>query len=183
MAAEPMKPEARLSDADRDQVVERLHQAVGEGRLSLTEFEDRVGGVLAARTHGELTPFTADLPGAVAPPVLELRARASSVVRAGRWVVPRRLVVEVQSSNVRLDLTDAVLTAPVVELSLDVRSSSVTVVLPRGASASVDEVELAASTVKARVPDSGGLRLVVRGRLQSSSLRVRYQRRFLRWRW
>lgn len=177
------QPEMRVSDGERNRVVEQLNRAVGEGRLTLAEFEDRVGGVLAARTHAELTPFTADLPATVAPPVLELRSRASSLKRAGRWVVPRKVVVATQASSVRLDLTEAVIDSPTVEVSLAVRSSSVTLVLPHGASASVDEVEMSSSSAKAKVPDSGGLHIVVRGKLQASSLKVRYQRRFLRWRW
>ncbi|SCG46118.1 DUF1707 SHOCT-like domain-containing protein [Micromonospora inositola] len=177
------RPEMRVSDAERERVVEQLNQAVGEGRLTLAEFEDRIGGVLAARTHGDLAPFTADLPATGAPQVLELRSRASSLKRAGRWVVPRRVVVKARSSSVRLDLTEAVIVSPTVEVLLDVRSSSVTVVLPHGASASVDEVEMSSSSARAGVPDSGGLHVVMRGHLQTSSLTVRHQRRFLRWRW
>jgi Domain of unknown function (DUF1707) len=178
------QPEMRLSDADRNRVVEQLNRAVGEGRLTLAEFEDRVGGVLAARTHAELTPYTADLPAAAAPPVLELRSRSSALRRRGRWVVPRQVVVSTQASNVRLDFTEAVVDSPTVEVSLAVRSSSVTLVLPPGSSASVHDVELSSSSVKPTVPDSGGgLHVVVRGQLRTSTLKVRYQRRFLRWRW
>jgi hypothetical protein len=173
----------RVSDADRDRVVQSLNQAAGEGRLSLPEFEDRVGGVLAAVTYADLARFTADLPAAVAPPVLELRSDSSSLKRAGRWVVPHQVVIDAQSSKIRLDLTEAVITAPSVEVSVDVRSSAVTLVLPRGASATLHQVELSSSTAKASVPDSGGLHIAVNGQLQSSSLKVRHQRRFLRWRW
>jgi hypothetical protein len=35
-------PPARVSDADREQVVDRLRDAAGEGRLDLDEFSDRV---------------------------------------------------------------------------------------------------------------------------------------------
>jgi hypothetical protein len=174
----------RVSDAERNLVVERLNHAVGEGRLTLSEFEDRLQAVLAARTHDEMVPFVADLPAAVAPEVLTLRSRSSSLKRAGRWVVPRQLVIEAQSSGVRLDLTEAQVASPTVEVPVDLRSSSLTVVLPKGASATIHDVELSSSTAKAKVPESGGgLHVVVRGRLQSSSLGVRYQRRFRRWRW
>jgi hypothetical protein len=173
----------RLSDAERDQMVDALHQAVGDGRLTLAEFEERVGGVLAARTRAEVTPYLVDLPTATAVGQAEVRSRASSVRRVGRWVVPRRLAVNTRSSNVRLDFTQATIRSPVVEVALDVRSSSVKLILPAGASAEIDEVEMSASSAKSTVPNSGGIHLVVRGRLQSSSLRVRYQRRFLHWRW
>ena len=177
------KPETRVSDAERDKVVEILTRAVGEGRLTLEEFEERLGGVLAAATHAELVPFTADLPEAVAPDVVELRSRASALKRTGRWVVPRRLVVEAQESSVKLDFTAAAVATPTVEVQLEVRSCAVTLVLPRGASASVDDIEMVASSAKTTVPDAGGLHVVVHGRMKASRLRVRYQRRFLRWRW
>ena len=177
------KPETRVSDAERDKVVELLTQAVGEGRLTLEEFEERLSGVLAATTHAELAPFTADLPQAAAPEVAELRSRASALKRTGRWVVPRRLVVQAQESSVKLDFTAAAIATPTVEVQLDVRASAVTLILPKGASASLDDIEVVASSTKTTVPDAGGLHVVVRGRMKASSLRVRYQRRFLFWRW
>jgi hypothetical protein len=173
----------RVSDAERNLVVEQLNQAVGEGRLTLAEFEDRVQGVLEARTHDDLAPFIADLPVTAAPDELVLRPRASSVKRTGRWTVPRRLVVEAKAASVRLDLTEAQIATPTVEVSVDLKASSLTLVLPRGASAIVHDVELTASSTKARVAESGGLHIVVGGHMNSSSLKVRYQRRFLRWRW
>jgi Domain of unknown function (DUF1707)/2TM domain len=53
----------RAGDADREQVVDRLRRAAAEGRLDADELEQRVETALRARTHGELVPLTADLPG------------------------------------------------------------------------------------------------------------------------
>ncbi|HTU86194.1 MAG TPA: DUF1707 domain-containing protein [Solirubrobacteraceae bacterium] len=53
----------RASDADREQVAERLRHATGEGRLSPDELEERLEAVFAARTYGELDVIVADLPG------------------------------------------------------------------------------------------------------------------------
>jgi Domain of unknown function (DUF1707) len=53
----------RASDADREQVAERLRQATAEGRLTADELEERLEIVFAARTYGELDPLVADLPG------------------------------------------------------------------------------------------------------------------------
>jgi uncharacterized protein DUF1707 len=61
-AANGQSPGILASDNDRDAVVARLNEAVGEGRLTLQEFSERIGKVYAARTHGELAPLTADLP-------------------------------------------------------------------------------------------------------------------------
>jgi hypothetical protein len=52
----------RASDADREQVAERLRLAAAEGRLSPDEFEERLGAALGARTYGELDAIIADLP-------------------------------------------------------------------------------------------------------------------------
>ena len=181
-----------MSDADREQVVARLNTAVAEGRLTLSEFEERVSGVLGARTYGEVEPYLADLPAATGPrparDVVELRNHASSMKRSGRWIVPRRLVVNSKAGSVKLNFVDAVVNYPIVEIEIDVIAGSTELVLPRGASADVDDVEMVASSVKSKVlsptdPGAVGPRFVVRGRQKAGSLKVRYERRFLRWRW
>jgi Flp pilus assembly protein TadB len=53
----------RASDADRDAVADRLHQAAVEGRLEPEELEERLHRALRARTYGELRRLVADLPG------------------------------------------------------------------------------------------------------------------------
>lgn len=55
-------PEIRISDADRNEIVELLREHCSEGRLTLDEFSDRVGEVFAARTGSELDRITVDLP-------------------------------------------------------------------------------------------------------------------------
>ena len=52
----------RASDADREQVAERLRHAAAEGRLLAEELEERLGTALSARTYGELDALVADLP-------------------------------------------------------------------------------------------------------------------------
>lgn len=60
---EPVRPEdMRVSDADREQIQDRLRRAHEIGQLDLGEFDERVRSVWAARTHGELARVTADLP-------------------------------------------------------------------------------------------------------------------------
>jgi hypothetical protein len=53
--------ELRISDQDRDRAAAVLHTAVGEGRLTWFEHEERLRGVYAARTGRELEPWLADL--------------------------------------------------------------------------------------------------------------------------
>ena len=56
--------EMRASDADRDAVLSELSEHFQAGRLTNTEFDDRAGQALAARTWGELRDLLRDLPGA-----------------------------------------------------------------------------------------------------------------------
>ncbi|MEU8821139.1 DUF1707 domain-containing protein [Actinoplanes sp. NPDC048796] len=53
----------RTSDQEREQVAEILRAAMAEGRLDLTEGEQRLAACYAATYRDELTPLTADLPG------------------------------------------------------------------------------------------------------------------------
>lgn len=64
--AEPPKitrpADLRCSDVDRERVSEALREAAADGRLTLTELEDRLEATYSARTYGDLQPITADLP-------------------------------------------------------------------------------------------------------------------------
>jgi uncharacterized protein DUF1707 len=57
----------RASDADREAVTTRLHEAAVEGRLEADELEERLHLALRARTYGELRRLVADLPAKPAP--------------------------------------------------------------------------------------------------------------------
>jgi hypothetical protein len=106
-------PELRASDADRERVAEVLRDALAEGRLDMTEFEERLDATYRARTYGELAPITRDLPVGAAPKVSMTKEPAepgswaaritggegsstwavavmSGFQRKGRWTVPKR---------------------------------------------------------------------------------------------
>jgi hypothetical protein len=59
--------ELRVSDADRERIVERLRAHATEGRLTVDELEERVQRALGARTASELAALTRDLPERRAP--------------------------------------------------------------------------------------------------------------------
>nr|WBO78241.1 DUF1707 domain-containing protein [Streptomyces sp. SBE_14.2] len=104
-------PELRASDADRERVAEILREALAEGRLDMEEFGERLDATYKARTYGELTPITRDLPvagtvnlvkgpetdgswasritGGEGTSTLGV-AVMSGFERKGRWTVPRR---------------------------------------------------------------------------------------------
>jgi hypothetical protein len=52
----------RVSDAERNAVVELLGQHYADGRLDQAEFDERVGRAMAAKTRGDLEGLFDDLP-------------------------------------------------------------------------------------------------------------------------
>ena len=58
----PQPTRLRTSDAEREDTVARLHQALGEGRLDLAETEERSAAAYAAQYRDELPLLLADLP-------------------------------------------------------------------------------------------------------------------------
>jgi len=57
----------RASSADRERAVDVLKAGFTEGRLTQDEYNDRMGRAYAARTYGDLTALTADLPAGALP--------------------------------------------------------------------------------------------------------------------
>jgi hypothetical protein len=57
----------RASDAERQDVVERLRAALDDGRLKMDEYVERMGRAYDAVTHGDLAPLCRDLPETSTP--------------------------------------------------------------------------------------------------------------------
>lgn len=99
-----LEPRMRAGDADRTKVVETLGRHLGEGRLTVEEFDERTAQAHAAVYLDQLPPLLADLPGdprpAPRPPrpaarvapvgflVLVALVVTASVVAATHGVVP-----------------------------------------------------------------------------------------------
>ena len=64
-----MNPGMRAASADRERAVDVLKAGFAEGRLTQDEYNERIGRAYAARTYGELTALTADLPAGALPTV------------------------------------------------------------------------------------------------------------------
>ncbi|MEU0681996.1 DUF1707 domain-containing protein [Streptomyces albogriseolus] len=122
----PRSTELRASDADRDRIVDLLHEAHAEGRLTADEHAERVEGVLTAKTLGELERFIQDLPAAhqrrAAPFSAPVRpatgvfpvdpddtvvAVFSAAARKGRWRTGRRIHAYAVFGSVEIDLSEA----------------------------------------------------------------------------
>jgi hypothetical protein len=137
----------RVSDADRNGTMRRLHNAVALGLIDIDEFEQRSSRVSYARTRNELDSLVDDLPGpgtivTSAADRMELRGWVGSLKRQGEWTVPTHLALVRRVGSIDLDLTKARFAGPVVVIDLDMKFGSLDLRLPDGASASIDNVEV-----------------------------------------
>jgi DUF1707 SHOCT-like domain/Domain of unknown function (DUF4190) len=82
-----MSPAMRAASADRERAVDVLKAGFAEGRLTQDEYNERISRAYAARTYGELTALTADLPAGALPlvypmPVYQPPVTTNSLARA-----------------------------------------------------------------------------------------------------
>lgn len=130
----------RACDTDRIQVAQLLSDAAAQGRLQMSEYEDRLTKVYAAKTYDELDKISADLPEAVttprrsgpcrpAPSTL-LLAIMSGFERRGRWNVPKRLTTFTLWGGGVVDLRYADFTSPDVEIHSYSIMGGQTILLP-----------------------------------------------------
>jgi hypothetical protein len=171
----------RASHADRDQIVDVLTAAAGDGRLSPEELDDRLERALAARTYAELAVLIADLPAtpglgtAPAGPVtatskdlMRIEVHSSVTRRDGRWVVPKELDVKVTSGTVTLDFTEAVITQPVLRITAEVRSGMLTLVTKPGIVVDADDVSVRSGVVNLPKPSDQDAGVLLRVELAGS---------------
>ncbi len=71
----------RAGDADRERLIEELHEHTVAGRLSAEELEERVGGAYRSSTYADLDALRADLPVSASTVALELSKRKSRLRR------------------------------------------------------------------------------------------------------
>jgi hypothetical protein len=188
------RPELRASHADRDRVVEQLRIAAGDGRLTADELDERLEAALTARTYRELAALTADLPAAGqagltrAKPkdVLRITHHGGSARQVGRWVVPKRIEIQVTGGNVLLDFTEAVITADTLEVETRMRGGTLVVVTRPGVVVDTSEVSTVGGQIVNRPPDEPDravdLAVEVSGQLFGGNVRVRGRHRtFSQW--
>ncbi len=178
---ERMEPRIRVSDGERDRVVQQLQQAFADGRLGPGEMEERLERALTARSHGDLLPLIADLPDAPDGPddVLRLTSTGGRIKRSGDWQVPRLLRVESEYGGVKLDLSQALVRYPEIDIELRLPYGSATIILPPGATANVDGVRTGWGSVTCALPGRarpGALHVRITGELEYGRLRVRTSR-------
>jgi Domain of unknown function (DUF1707) len=175
--------ELRASHADRDQVVEVLRVAAGDGRLSAEELDDRLERALTAITYAELAALTTDLPAtpgtAVVPPgaaavsatpkdLVRIHVHGSSARRDGRWVVPKELDVKVKGGAVTLDFTEAVITQPLLRITAEVRGGGLRLITRPGIVVDTGDISLHGGSVTLPEPAGPGVPVQLRVEIAGS---------------
>ncbi|MER5521903.1 DUF1707 domain-containing protein [Streptomyces sp. NPDC002763] len=151
-------PELRASDADRERVTEILRDALAEGRLDMEEFEERLEATYKARTYGELTPITRDLPAVAGSPAVPVSlnkspaesgswgsrivggegssswavAVMSGFQRKGRWTAPKRFNSLVFWGGGEIDLREANFADREIEINCVAIMGGMSVIVPPG---------------------------------------------------
>lgn len=173
--------EMRISDADRNGTLRRLHNAVALGLIDIGEFEERSVMVSQARLRSELDALVGDLPGpgaivTSAADRVELRGVLGSLKRQGEWVVPSRLALHRRMGSVDLDLTRARFAGPIVVIELDMKFGGLDLRLPDGASASIDDVEVNVGSAydhRKDAPAEGTPHVILTGKVVWGSIDIR----------
>jgi Domain of unknown function (DUF1707) len=151
----------RASDKDRESAAEVLREAAGEGRLNMTELDERLEAVYEAKTYAELEPIIRDLPHQVIAPAAAASPPASAVEpsagkrssgsavavmsgfsRKGAWVVPADFTAVVVMGGGELDLRDAQFSAPVVNIHATAIMGAIAIIVPEDAEVQVTGVGL-----------------------------------------
>ncbi|MCB0978358.1 MAG: DUF1707 domain-containing protein [Acidimicrobiales bacterium] len=181
-APRPPGREVRIGDRERQEVVDRLREAVGSGHLTLDEFADRVDAAWQAAFAYELAPLTADLPGPEpAPRSDEGAARTpssdteestvnelgtdgpsrSSVIgimsgtqTRGRWRVAPKVQAFAFWGSACVDLRQALIESPVVDVHATAIMGGVTVIVPEGIPVEMDGCVIMGGTLNRTDDDS-----------------------------
>lgn len=144
-------PDLRAADADRDRVATLLRDHLGEGRLTLEEFSERVDAAYASRMLGELDELTRDLPAKTPEPTADRPGRRptrhsiavmSGIERKGRWRIEERTTALAVMGGIDLDLRSAEIVGSEIEIIAVAIMGGIQITVPEGV-----DVELTGLTV------------------------------------
>jgi Domain of unknown function (DUF1707) len=166
----------RAGDADRDAVAAMLRVAAGEGRIDLSELEERLGLVNAAKTYGELDLLVADLPqpppsltlsGAdTEPDTLVLSTTTADIRQDGHWVVPKLITAESTTGWITIDFTRAYCRHREVTVEVVTKTGWMELILPPGWAARVGPLKTYTGHISNKAldtPDPGAPTVIVTG--------------------
>jgi hypothetical protein len=183
--------ELRASHGDRDEAVEILREAAGDGRLTAEELDERLEAALTARTIRDLAVLTADLPasraevGVQPKDLVTINQRFGDAERTGPWVVPRRMAIKLTAGDVKLDFTKAVIQQDSLHIDVDLGfGGDLQLVTKPGIVVTADDLIVRLGDIKIQDPGDPEtpviLRIEVTGRIRGGGIVARHPRRPLR---
>jgi hypothetical protein len=194
----------RASDADREKIAGILRDGYAEGRLSHSEYDERLTAVYEASTIGDLIPIVADLPvppGTLALPAtsgvdLPVAMSSSGLVvrpgqaghgdpnvvaifseanRAGGWTVPAEFSSTCVFGGSKLDFTEAILTSRETILTSVCIFGGLEIVIPEGMAVRNEAVGIFGGVeVPGTAVQPGAPLLVIKGAAIFGGIEVKY---------
>ena len=197
MEQDPARRPLRIGDREREAVVGVLQQAVADGRLSLTEFDNRLEVAMHATTSADLEPLVIDLiatpwplnlaggpltrrpgsPGWSREDPLRLDGAEN---RRGVWTVPPFIQIAHGSRWVTLDFQQAATDSTVIDIDVIGGAGWILLVLPTGWAADVDRLSTGWGSKSVKVPhqpSAGKPTVVIHGAIGAGRLRLRHPNR------
>ncbi|MGO1291555.1 DUF1707 SHOCT-like domain-containing protein [Brevibacterium linens] len=166
----------RIGHKERDEAIELLREAAGDGRITVDELDERMEKVQAAKFPIDLDAVLADLTtelpsdrfrptSTIAPAAghamavnghdrfdpLVIKAGWESEVRRARWAVPPFIRCEPSMSNIELNFLEVETELEVIEIEVVAGMGSVSVVIPDDWAVNVDQLSKSWGSVKSVV--------------------------------
>ncbi|MCD9195289.1 DUF1707 SHOCT-like domain-containing protein [Streptomyces albireticuli] len=180
MTSLPENSPRPIGEDDRNTAVQRLQQAYAEGLLSHEELDERLHHALTAKAQGELVSALASLPAEQPDTTSTIAAAGGRIQRRGAWRVPRILKIESAFGRVRLDLSQAIIEHPVVDIELRLGSGRAKITLPHDAVVDVEGLRTEWKDLHYKVQASsrpGGPKIRISGTMGFGRLKIRHARR------
>jgi hypothetical protein len=182
----------RIGAAERDLAEQRLRAALRDDVLTITEYDERLTLVMAARTQPELDEILADLPvpHRPAPPAqISECARVVAVLgnteQRGRWRPAKGLQAIAVLGGARVDLRDAVTSDGTYEVNAYAVLGTVDVVVPDDAAVEMDGFSVLGDRSNGTLdPQASGVAVRINGYAVMGEINVRTatKREKRRWR-
>ena len=189
----------RIGHQERDDAIEVLREAAGDGRISVEELDERMEKVHAARFPIDLDEVLSDLttnlpsdrlrPGsalsrsnpagrdlaAIEP--LVIKAGWENEVRRGRWQVPHYIRCHPAGANVELNFLEVDTDLEVIDVEVVAGMGSAIVVVPDDWAVNVDALSKSWGAVKSvvnAIPEGRKPTIRVSGSIGMGSFRARF---------
>lgn len=189
----------RIGHKERDEAIEVLREAAGDGRITVEELDERMEKIQAARFPIDLDEVLSDLttnlpsdrfrPGSaltrLSPAGQDLAASAPLVLKAswenelrrGRWQVPPYIRSHPAGANIELNFLEVDTDLEVIDVEVVAGMGSVIVVVPDDWAVNVDALSKSWGSVKSvvnAIPAGRKPTIRVSGSIGMGSFRARF---------